>query len=141
MRSRKKLLTSFVAAAGGILLEIIAFACGLMGGPPAGPQSLREVAQIAADMGLHHDSPRRSVVDDYSLVVSDRPLTWERVNELRFNSPEHPGWRGTVAVCYPADRFMANYDPEFSIVWGKMFVYGDPHIMRRLTNQLEGGQP
>ena len=44
-------------------------------------------------------------------------------------------WFGTVAVCYPLKSYLPNFDAEFSALWGPMFVFGDPEIIRRLTGR------
>jgi hypothetical protein len=108
-----------------------------------GPRSLKEVAQIANELGLYYRSDiyARPFDDSvyYRLVVSDRPLTFERVNELRFNRGE-PCWGGTVAVtldrAHGYDEYFASAAEEFPgwvARWGDFFLFGDPALIRRLT--------
>ncbi len=101
-----------------------------------GPQSLAEVARLAAQRGLHVCSGDRPDGSFHQrLVVSDRPLTWERANSLVFHRPNHPCWVGTVEVCFPLRKFLDNYDPEQAVLWGQTLLIGDPSIIRQLTGR------
>jgi hypothetical protein len=116
---------------GGLVLQIAVF---LRYGPrtPAGPQSLQDAARLVEEEGLYWMSPHRSNEMRERLIVSDRPVSWEQANLVRFSAPQHPCWRGVVALCYPAHSYLMNYDADHSAVWGKLFVYGDPELIQRL---------
>jgi hypothetical protein len=137
MRRIKRLLTTVSATGIGLVLELVLLHYWPMmsSATPAGPETMQEVVRVAEEKGLYFCSDRRDGEIANRLVISDRPLTCQRANFVRFNAPDHPCWIGTVALCYPWRNNMANYDPECSAVWGEMFVYGDPEIIRRLTGR------
>ncbi len=137
MPSWRNLRIPLSATGAGFLVEVLLYCCLPVwdSRPPAGPATLQEVAQLARAAGLEHGPDHRSGVVGHRLVVSDRPVTWQRAGLLRMNSPHHPGWAGTVVICCPYRPFLPNFDPDFSVLWGRMFVYGDPEIIRRLTGQ------
>jgi hypothetical protein len=132
-----RLWTMLSATGLGFLLEIALFCYGPFASPttPQGPATLQEVARLAEEMGLYWRSDRKDGAIKSRLVVSNRPLTAVRANLVRFNCPEHPCWVGTIAISRPWQHNISNYDPEYSVVWGDMFVYGDPEIIRRLTGR------
>ena len=70
------------------------------------------------------------------IVVSEMPLTREAVSKLRVNDPHHIGWIGTLIIRNNWERCMPNYDPDSSGVWGELFVYGDPRLIRKLTGAV-----
>jgi len=101
-----------------------------------GPQTLGEAARAAAGRGFHVLSgDRRDGTLANRLVVSDRPLSWERANLLRFGDPHHPCWAGTAVVCTPLRGYLNLYDPDYAAIWGRLFLYGDRGLIRRLTGQ------
>ena len=106
---------------------------------PSGPQSIAEVARIADELGLHHRSDPLSGEVRNRLVISDRPASWERVNNVRFGLPEHPCWRGTVAASTPWRCFARYCDPDHGVIWGEVFLYGDPALIRKLVAAYPGG--
>jgi hypothetical protein len=101
--------------------------------PPAGPRSLEEVARLAADMGLHYRSDRLNGELACRLVVSNWPITHERANSVRFGEADHPCWQGTVAVSTPWHCFGRYGDPDHGVVWGEVFLFGDPALIRALV--------
>jgi hypothetical protein len=78
-------------------------------------------------------------VVDTRLVVSDRPLTFERVAGLRFGDPLHPCWTGVAAVSIPSDCLELRRSEQFAFCHG-LVVWGDPQIVDRLTTQASGGR-
>jgi hypothetical protein len=104
-------------------------------GRQPGPRTVDEAAAVAEALGLYWATGDHGGVMRHHLVVSEMPLTRERVGNLRINDPTHPCWAGTVELCDPWRTMMANYDPACSLVWGELFVYGDPHLISRLTGR------
>jgi hypothetical protein len=100
------------------------------------PRTIQEAGIIAHAKGLYCVSDERDGIPLHILVVSELPLTQEEAGGLRMNRPNHPGWRGVVKIY--GDRRMAlwNYDPTCSVVWGGVFVYGDPEMILKLTGML-----
>jgi hypothetical protein len=99
--------------------------------PPV-PHTLHQVAQIAGRLGLYHRSDVHSGVVNSRIVVSDRPLTWERANALHVGDPGHPCWSGTVAAWTGGRAFPYLIDHEYGVLWGDLLLYGDPVLIRRL---------
>lgn len=102
------------------------------------PDSLAEVVEQAELQGLYWRSDAADGSLQYRLVVSDRPLDFERVNNLRFGMPFDSCWDGIVAISYPSRAWAIEFrlcEPSRSARWGKMFVFGDPAIIERLTGQ------
>jgi len=92
------------------------------------PQTMEEVQTIAQKLGLHCRSDRADEV----------PLSLERANLLRFGSREESDqgrthWLGVVAVYQTW-----NFDSDLVVPWGKVFVYGDPPLIEKLTGQKIG---
>jgi hypothetical protein len=112
-----------------------------------GPRTLKEVAQVATELGLYYRSDIADRPFDEGvltrLFVSDRPLTFERVNALRF-MPGDQRWNGTVAVTRDPSH---SYDPYAALIvekfpdwvahWGDFFLFGDPALIRRLAGNRE----
>jgi hypothetical protein len=120
----------------GMAIEIVfyLFSGSLRTGPSVpGPETMGEVMRAAEKAGLYARSDRHDGLVIHRLVVSDRPIDYLRANLVRFGVPNHHSWRGTVAVSWDARPNTANFDADCSTVWGDMFVYGDPAIIRRLT--------
>jgi hypothetical protein len=101
--------------------------------PPA-PRNLAQLVRIADELGLHHRSDIRSGELGDRLVISNRPLTFERANWLRVGIPEHPCWNGTVAVCALGRLYQYLADPHHGVLWGEVFLYGDPVLIRRIMD-------
>jgi hypothetical protein len=108
-----------------------------------GPRTLKEVVQVATELGLYYRSDRADRAFDngirYRLVVSESPLTFERAGELRFK-PGDQCWDGTVAVTldrahgfYHFFALTADEYPGWVARWGDFFLFGDPALIRRLT--------
>ena len=131
------LLLSLFALAVGFALELGAFhywdLTALSDRP--GPESIQEVIRVVEHMGLYWRSDRVDGIVSDRLVVSERPVTCARANDVRFGAPEHRCWHGTIAVCYPAKQILSNYDPVCSAVWGQTMLYADPGLIRKLTGQ------
>ena len=96
------------------------------------PRTLHQVAQIADRLGLYRRSDVHSGVVNSRIVVSDRPLTWERANALHVGDPDHPCWSGTVAAWTGGRAFPYLIDNERGVLWGDLLLYGDPELIRRL---------
>jgi hypothetical protein len=101
--------------------------------PPLGPKSLHEAGQIARNLGLHCRSDALDGAVLIRLVISSNPLTYERANELHFGNPGHPCWRDTVAASTPRDAYPYLADDVHGVVWGEVFLYGDPVLIQKLT--------
>jgi hypothetical protein len=106
--------------------------------PAAGPRTLAEVARIAGRLGLHCRTDRQDGGASCRLVVSDRPLTFDRANYLPAR-PGHSCWRGTVAATLDGRRDYDDYDrtvqdsrPGWSARWGDFYLFGDPALIRKL---------
>jgi hypothetical protein len=100
---------------------------------PCGPKSLDEVVQIAHELKLYHryvGGPGSCCV----VVTAKEPhrVLWEGP---RLNNPRHQFWNGTVAIYTLAHQMWGNYDPACSLVWGDLFVYGDPDVIEMLTGR------
>jgi hypothetical protein len=112
-----------------VLLSVILAMCGLtiplgmnylLKGRPQQrePVTLEEAAERAEQLGLFCLTDSLAGIPSGCIVVSETPLTPERVSDSRMNNPNHPCWAGTVAV-YHSWRFMKdNYDPTCSVAWG-----------------------
>ena len=103
------------------------------------PQSFEEAKEIAKKIGLHCRSDRKDGALGFRLLVSEAPLPPERDHLLRFGSREESekgrlNWLGVVAVYHPW-----NFDSDLATPWGKLFVYGDPAMIEKLTG-LKSGQ-
>lgn len=131
------LLMSLFALTVGFALELAAlhyWDLTALSAPP-GPESMQEVIRIADGLGLYWRSDRFDGLVSHRLVVSERPVSCVRANDMRFGAPEHRCWNRTVAVCYPAKGHVMNFDPVCSAVWGQMMLYGDPEVIHKLTGQ------
>src|SRR5947209_3967039 len=95
----------------------------------AGPQTLQEALAIVEGRGLHHASDEAGGVPVHHLIVSELPLAPERARLLRLD-PTHPCWAGTVSIRDDWRTQMPNYDPACSAVWGELFVFGDPVLVK-----------
>jgi len=124
-----------------VLLLACSYSLSLVANSPLeGPKSLHEVGQIASSLGLHHRSDIASGMVTFRLVVSARPLTFERANGMKIGFPAHPCWQDSVAVCYPWQKYRHYTDPDHGVVWGDVFLYGDPALIRTLTATASSGR-
>ena len=142
---RKGLNGSLVAACAGIL--VLAVACkqyraaasSLQTRP--GPQSLGEVIQLAKGMQLHCRSDSRAGYPTGKVFLSEWPLSYENTQRLHMHGSDDRPWIGTVAACLHAEElYSMNYDPEYperTALWGSLFLYGDPVLIRHLMEQHE----
>jgi hypothetical protein len=96
-------------------------------------QTLQEVARVADDLQLHHRSDVENGELRCRLIVSERTVTYQRANDMRIGEPEHPCWKGTVAVCAPLHSYLHYLDANCGVVWGEVFLYGDPALIRMLV--------
>jgi hypothetical protein len=97
------------------------------------PDTLHDVAHRATTLGLYHRSDSESGIVGSRLIVSDHPVTFERAVTLRFGDTKHSCWHGTVAACVPWHCYRSFSDPDHGVVWGKVFLFGDPVLIRALT--------
>jgi hypothetical protein len=97
------------------------------------PESLAEVAEVAVELGLfyRYDGPAAQCC----LIISATEMPTTSPPAPRMNNPTHPFWFGTVAIYTRASAMLANYDPACSLVWGTLFVYGDPDLIAKLTGR------
>jgi hypothetical protein len=100
-----------------------------------GPRTVKDVVRVAEEQGLYclTDEPRG--IPDHRLVVSETPLTRERICGLSVPNPQRPCWRGTVSIYAGWQQLMGIYDPDCSAIWGELFVYGDPQLILKLTGR------
>jgi len=130
-------LNVITLTAGGVAATLLIL-CLLSSGQryaqvPDGPHKLSEVPHIARNLGLHVRSDTCDDTPSDRLVISEQPLSWERVSDLRFADLDHPCWLGTVAVCAPR-RAYAHYEgSNGATVWGNTLVIGDRDLIERLT--------
>jgi len=97
------------------------------------PESLTETVDVVSELGLYHrfDGPSSG---NWCLIVSERALPDSPEQSPRINNPSHPFWIGTVAIYRNGQQRMSyNYDPACSVVWGTLFVYGDPDLIEKLS--------
>lgn len=107
---------------------------------PEGPKTLKEVEELARRLGLYCCGDRADGSVRNRLVLSEFPLTPERAHDLRFNQPTSPNWIGTVTVSINPRSYLPSFLPGRSLVWGELFVFGDPELIRKLTRR-DPGQP
>lgn len=121
----------------GMTVELVGFQFWELGAWSArpGPQSMDEVIRVADKLGLYWRSDRGDGVVTGRIVISAWPVTYTAANNIRFGAPDHPCWRRTVAVCFPACDVLANHDPDCSAFWGRTMLYGDPELIRALTGE------
>lgn len=98
-----------------------------------GPNSLAEAVPIAEAHGLYARSDRTDGKLTERLVVSERPLSAYRANSLYAGNLDHPCWAGTVAVSLMSTGFERCCDSGHYARWGRLIVFGDPVLVRRLT--------
>jgi hypothetical protein len=130
---RRQLLPMIGCVAATTLLLALCHSLSPGRNAPAGPKSLHEAAQIANALGLHHRSDIFNGEVTCRLIISTTPLTFERANCMHIGDPDHPCWHGTVAVCAAWKDYRYLADPDHGVVWGEVFLYGDPALIRLLT--------
>jgi hypothetical protein len=102
------------------------------------PDTLAEIQRLALQRGLHCRSATLDGSLGYRLIVSEQPLSFERVNGLRFGMPFDRCWEGTVAVSYPSRSWAIEFrlsEPGRAARWGRLFLFGDPAVIRKLIGQ------
>src|SRR5262245_3000921 len=100
MRLMSKFTTLGLAALAVAVVAVFRFVpgAGPSPDPPPAPRTVADVIEAADRLGLYSRSDRADGEVDGRLVLSDRPLTWERTGTLRWGDPDHQCWVGTVAV-------------------------------------------
>jgi hypothetical protein len=98
-----------------------------------GPRTLEEAMAAADKLGLYRLADETEGALNRRLVVSESPLTRERAAQLRLNDFRGHRWIGTATIYTGWESMMPNFDPACSAVWGNLFIYGDPDVIRRLT--------
>jgi hypothetical protein len=132
MRRYDRILFGLTAAA--VIAFLIAIPSLNGGRVPRGPQTLQEAAAIAEELGLYHRSDKADGTLWDRIIVSEIPLSFERASQVCINDPSRPCLAGTVAIYAGWDKLWPNADPACSAVWGELFVYGDPQLIRKLTS-------
>ena len=103
---------------------------------PAGPMSPGEIVPIASGLGLHWSGCPSDSWPYNHVIVSDQPLTTDRLDRLNVHHPDFERWRGIVSISPCAGQVLqSNFDPAHSeryAVWGRLFVYGDPELIAKL---------
>jgi hypothetical protein len=128
-----------IACSAALVPLAVAVALYLLRQAGTPPQTLEDLARIAHRAGLFH---RSDLADGHvagRLVVSERPVSYERANRLRIGQPEHGCWDGTVAATVPSNAYVYNEDDQHTAVWGSVLLYGDPALIRRLMTTAGTG--
>src|SRR5438045_1199620 len=110
----------------------------LSGVGPSSPRQMEEVITIAQNLGLHYRGDRKDGQSQTRLLVSESPLSWERVNCLYIGRGEHTDWLGTVSVMQGVKEF-----PPLSThmtAWGNFLLYGDPALIKKLTGRTDSDE-
>jgi hypothetical protein len=132
MTNVRRLMLPLLAAAVGIAVEMAAFCCYLQyQRANAEVLSLAQVARLAEEMGLYARSDRADGVLGGHLIVSSRPITFERSAELHFGEPTHRCWFGTIKVSVPWESM----EIDQWVRWKGLLLFGDPEIIQRLTGR------
>jgi hypothetical protein len=133
---RARYTNVLIVLGGGALAAILLIRALLTDGLQRPPRTIQEAVVIANSKELCCISDEPDGIPHVILVVSETPLTWAEAASLRVNSPKHPGWRGVTKIQGSRSVAAENYDPTCSAVWGSLFVYGDPEVIRKLTGTL-----
>ena len=142
---RKGLNGSLIAACVCILVMVLA--CkhyrASASSPQArpGPRSLNDVIQLAEAMQLHYRSDAQAGYPTGKVFLSEWPVSYEGIQKLHMHGQDDRNWIGTVAVSLDGEElYSLNYDPEHpdrTALWGSLFLYGDPVLIRQLMEQHE----
>ena len=92
------------------------------------PTSLTDVALLAEQKGLHCTDGRMRLPSN-RIIISSSPLNSDEAAAVNIVAPR----AGTVSCYLKAKDMSVNYDPAHSMVWGNVFVYGDPAVISVLT--------
>ena len=126
------------------VIVILLFAAAWRGPPlqlcPNGPRTLHEVVEIARQLGLYSTGDLEGGKINHRLLVTEYPLGQARFRDFRLRDLSDPCWIGVVDVRLKWREMMPNYSPGRTVVWGELFVIGDPELIRRLTG-LDPAQP
>ena len=103
----------------------------------AGPKKISEVIRIASRLGLHWRSDRLDEsVASRRIFVSERPVTWERINELGLPGTNKGEWLGTVAVYHRAwkdDNVLTDVIVMNNmVIWGEFAMMGDLKLILKM---------
>jgi hypothetical protein len=102
------------------------------GGRRSAPRDIKGVKEIAQKLGLHCRADQENGRVFQRLLISEAPLTRERVNALFVGSQVSADWLGTVAVFRSLEGVGQTPEQDMT-VWGKFLLYGDPSLVKRLT--------
>ena len=131
---RARYTNVFILLCGGSLATILPLRALWM--DECRPQTIHEARVIAHSKDLYCISDEPGGIPRCILVVSELPLTREEAGGLRMNWPTHPDWRGVVKIYGDRRMVLWNHDQTCSVVWGELFVYGDPAVIQKLTGML-----
>lgn len=119
------------ARIGVAALGCLVIAMGATRGPARGePATLDEVIRIAKRQGLHCrmegllESTKR-------LIVSAKTLSDDEAESV---SP-HRKLPEVVTCYFPGDKYLHNWEDGNSLVWGNVFLIGDPALIATLTGR------
>ena len=130
-----------IAISAGALVTLAIIRTPGTGGWEGTPQTIQQATETADRLGFCRTSDECDGVPRHGLVVSDRPLTRVQLAELRLTAPQHPGWVGVARVYRDWRSLIGSYDPTCSVVWGELFVFGDPRVIRQLTGKVPESAP
>jgi hypothetical protein len=103
-----------------------------------GPASIEDVTPIASALRLHWLGSPSVATSQSNVIISEEPLTHERLDCLHLHHPDFGRWRGVVSISLHGRKRMAsNFDPahpERFALWGELFVYGDPELIAKLLD-------
>jgi hypothetical protein len=117
------------------LLAVLAIRLLWSENTPREPQTIDEAVSLARAMGLYAIHDGGEPTTGKNIIVSETPLTWEEAGGVCVSRPINPYWIGKVRIYTGWQAMMPNYDPRCSVVWGELFVYGDPQLVERLTGR------
>jgi hypothetical protein len=126
-------------------------------GATPGPRDMGEVRRIAESIGLFCRTDARDETVNQKLIISapahtwneaisrkliisTRPVTFEQAARVHFGRIDNPWWNGTVVACIPGSMHRDQLDPEYGILCGEVFLYGDPAVVRQLVEALSQTQ-
>lgn len=99
--------------------------------------SLEALAAIARERGLHAIPERAdgNLAVSQTLIISERPVKWEEINELTPQNVHLPKWRGFILAFVPrvqgVDEPTGYKNPPW--IWDDALLFGDEAIVLRLT--------
>jgi hypothetical protein len=97
------------------------------------PQTLEDVARIAARLGLQCRGDRADGEAVLQVVISREPVSFAETNRLRWDNFGHPVWRGCVVARLLKSRYSRSLpEPEPNMVWGGVLLVGDTELIATL---------